>query len=194
MTAASHTLQTDQECKDVTGFSADELYSSSVISAVTCESNSYRCNGSCNAPVSSTSLKMSLIYGVLLSNDAASLWTRWGTLQHTLSTGEQIVLWHKNSCTRDSGIPNVFEMLLNQKRTCNIALATLQREIIQQRGKGMIGSNGKHIKIWSRRDCGRSRGMKEIEKHLTVVMRDKKKSRFPFPFQQMKEEIAVKIK
>lgn len=72
MTAASHTLQTDQECKDVTGFSADELYSSSVISAVTCESNSYRCNGSCNAPVSSTSLKMSLIYGVLLSNDAVS--------------------------------------------------------------------------------------------------------------------------
>lgn len=77
-------------------------------------------------------------------------------------------------------------MLLNQKRTCNIALATLQREI------GMIGSNGKHIKIWSRRDCGRSRGMKEIEKHLTVVMRDKKKS--CSPFQQMKEEIAVKIK
>lgn len=122
----------------------------------------------------------------------ASLWTRWGTLQHTLSTGEQIVLWHKNSCTRDSGIPNVFEMLLNQKRTCNIALATLQREIIQQRGKGMIGSNGKHIKIWSRRDCGRSRGMKEIEKHLTVVMRDKKRS--CSPFQQMKEETAVKIK
>lgn len=66
MTAASHTPQTDQECKDVTGFSADELYSSSLISAVTCESNSYRCN------VSSTSLKMSLIYGVLLSNDAVS--------------------------------------------------------------------------------------------------------------------------
>lgn len=86
-------------------------------------------------------------------------------------------------------------MLLNQKRTCNIALATLQREIIQQRGKGMIGSNGKHIKIWSRRDCGRSRGMKEIEKHLTVVMRDKKKKKKSCsPFQQMKEEIAVKIK
>lgn len=56
----------------------------------------------------------------------------------------------------------------------------------------MIGSNGKHIKIWSRRDCGRSRGMKEIEKHLTVVMRDKKRS--CSPFQQMKEETAVKIK
>lgn len=85
-------------------------------------------------------------------------------------------------------------MLLNQKRTCNIALATLQREIIQQRGKGMIGSNGKHIKIWSRRDCGRSRGMKEIEKHLTVVMRDKKKKLFPFPADERGDSCKDKIK
>lgn len=59
----------------------------------------------------------------------------------------------------------------------------------------MIGSNGKHIKIWSRRDCRRSRGMKEIEKHLTIVMRDKKgKKLFPFPADERGDSCKDKIK
>lgn len=57
----------------------------------------------------------------------------------------------------------------------------------------MLGSNRKDIKICSRRDCGGSRGMKEIEKTFECRYEGEKERSCPL-FQKMKEETAVKIK